>query len=225
MIITCPKCKTEFEIGDGVLARGTVRFKCAECSYVWSAGERAAEPGPHPGARSDMDKGKLMHGLGVSDGPGPRAPDASLKILTVRNAAYFMCGVAFVFLALMTFRMASDMARGSSGIAGMFSQKKGEKIDTSKLYLELAKPLTLVKEGANEYVIMSGFIYNPGQAEMPVPKLVIRLENKDGRLLQEQEREIEAKSLAPLAKADFRFKVYKFSDQIVRFVVDFEEEK
>ena len=100
--------------------------------------------------------------------------------------------------------------------------KKNEK--AKDLYVEIVKPLTLTKEGNNEYIIIRGFVYNPTNVKMRVPKLVIRLENADERVLQEQEREIEKKTLAPLEKTDFMFKVFKFSSQVTRVIVDFVDE-
>jgi predicted Zn finger-like uncharacterized protein len=220
MIVVCPRCKTEFEVEDGRIGPGA-RFRCAECSFVWVEGPpvpRHVEPEPRMRVPDEaMDRGKLMGALGVGESRAYR----SMGWLNLKNLMFGLLGVAFVVLALFAFSMIAEYSGG--GGQSVFDAKKKPGIDTSKLYLEISKPLTLVREGANEYVIITGFIYNPSGYALPVPKLIIRLENKDERLLQMQEREIEMKTLGPLEKTDFRFKVFKFSDSVVRFVVDFDD--
>ncbi|MDR2098666.1 MAG: zinc-ribbon domain-containing protein [Rickettsiales bacterium] len=226
MIVVCPKCKTEFEVEEGRFTGGEAKFQCAECSFVWVEGRSPAAPlRPHvarPHVPEDaMDRVKLMGALGV----GESQPTLRPVWMSVQNLTFMLLGVAFVALVFFAAGMLFDY-RGEAEGSSVFERQQQKKpgIDASKLYLEIAKPLTLVREGANEYVMITGFIYNPSSHALPVPKIIIRLENKDERLLQMQEREIEVKTLGPLEKTDFMFKVFKFSDSVVRFVVDFAEE-
>ena len=124
---------------------------------------------------------------------------------------------------MFSFVYESSSNNANSNSSQSIFEKKEEDIDTSKLYIEISKPLTLTREGVNDYIMIRGFVYNPTNVKMSVPKLIIRLENKDGRILQEQEREIEVKELAPLEKTDFMFKVFKFSNQVQIVKVEFDE--
>ena len=133
----------------------------------------------------------------------------------------FVCALAVAIVVLIGVVSFSYFVGGEKGANGIFSAIGGEAKKDKKLYIEIAKPLTLVREGANEYLIIRGFIYNPTDVAMVVPKLVVILENKDGLILQEQEREVDAKSLAPLEKTDFMFKVFKNSSQVSYVKVDF----
>lgn len=240
MIIKCPKCNTEFEVEDSLLNGRKMKFQCAECSFVWSIGNdeeqrevntSVSSVSQHNEAKSlldtndvEVEKKKLLYGLGVHDDGIDRKSVWYRDLFTLKNGIVFMLGLTlflilfFVFDFLYTFK-----STNMTGNRQSIFEKTAGKVDTSKLYIELAKPLTLVREGNNDYIIIRGFVYNPSNQTLPVPKLIIKLENKDERVLQEQEREIEASSLAPLEKVDFMFKVFKFSGQVQRVKVEFDD--
>ena len=243
MIIKCPKCATEFEVEDSILTGRKMKFQCAECSFVWSIGSEdekkevevkndvAETSVQHNDAKHllnnndvEEEKKKLLYGLGVNEEGVEKKPVWYRSLFTFKNGIVFMLGLTlflilfFVFDFLYTFKSTTIVTNRQS-----IFDKSADKVDTSKLYIEIAKPLTLVREGNNDYIIIRGFVYNPSSQTLPVPKLIIKLENKDERVLQEQEREIEASTLAPLEKTDFMFKVFKFSGQVQRVKVEFDD--
>jgi hypothetical protein len=87
----------------------------------------------------------------------------------------------------------------------------------------VVKNLTVIREGSNEFVPLRGYIFNPGREPMRVPRLVVRIEGRNGNLLQEQEHDPPVRVLAPGEKVDFEFKIFRFSDQMSRFIVELDE--
>ncbi|MCR5507022.1 MAG: zinc-ribbon domain-containing protein [bacterium] len=223
MIIECPKCKTKFEVNDSAVSNGEMKFQCSECAYIWSEhiekGQKIAENIP---VKDEEEKLPSI----LTEEEGESAQSGKLKnflsIFSVKNFVIFLMGVVLfsIIIIVSQFVMNSSVSKDAQNVFD--TENKGSK--AKELYIEIVKPLTLTKEGSNEYIIIRGFVYNPTNKKMPVPKLVIRLENRDERVLQEQEREIEKKTLAPLEKTDFMFKVFKFSSQVARVKVDFVDE-
>lgn len=218
MIIKCPKCQTEFDVDDSLLSHKKTKFQCAECAFVWSLDLEDKKDNSF-----DIDtneKKKLLYGLGVEEKSIDKNVRWYHKLFYPKNVFVFFLGLILFFIIFMLFNFIYNYSFSSSNQSQSIFDKKEQQIDTSKLYIELVTPLTLVREGGNDYIIIRGFIYNPTQNILPIPKLIISIENKYGRLLQEQEREIEVKELAPLEKTDFMFKVFMFSDQVFSVKVD-----
>lgn len=236
MIIKCPKCKTEFEIDDALVEHKKIKFQCAECAFVWSVGNDVEEEPVAPqkieevepyNPEVEIEKKKLLYGLGVEENSVEKKSNWYGELFSLKNVLVFFLGLILFLIIFFVFSLVYESVYGNNNSApaqqqSMF-ERKDEKIDTSKLYIEISKPLTLTREGVNDYIIIRGFIYNPTSVNMPIPKLIIKLENKDERVLQEQEREIDVKSLAPLEKTDFMFKVFKFSGQVQRVKVEFDD--
>ena len=223
MIIECPKCKTKFEVADNVMANGEMKFQCSECAYIWSEHLEKGQKISEPIVKEEVKEDKLPSILTEEEEPVIQKRKLPfISVLTVKNLIiFFMAVVLFtVVFTVGRFVMTSSVSKENQNVFD--AANKGEK--AKDLYIEIVKPLTLTKEGTNEYIIIRGFVYNPTNKKMPIPKLVIRLENRDERVLQEQEREIEKKVLAPLEKTDFMFKVFKFSSQVARVKVDFVDE-
>ncbi|MDR1009380.1 MAG: zinc-ribbon domain-containing protein [Rickettsiales bacterium] len=211
MIIICPKCKAEFDV-DPLLLDDSKDFQCSECEFVWSR-EEAVSHKP-----AEMERSKLLRGLGLAVASEPRA---GAKIFSLKNLGFFLIGSAFVALATLA---VDKLAGGGAASRGVFS-KQEEKVDTTRLYVEVNKNPELFKEGMNNYIMVTGSVINPTEKAMPVPKIIVRLLNRDRRPMQEQEREIDTKVLGPGEDAYFRFKILKFSDKIEKLSVDLADEK
>ena len=223
MIIECPKCKTKFEVADNVMSNGEMKFQCSECAYIWSEHIEKNKKVVEDTVNNEVKEDKLPSILTEEEENVPQKKNVVLNsIFSIKNfIIFFMAVILFtVVFTVGNFVINSSVSQEGQNIFD--SSNKTEK--AKDLYIEIVKPLTLTKEGANEYIIIRGFVYNPTSKKMLVPKLVIRLENRDERVLQEQEREIEKKVLAPLEKTDFMFKVFKFSSQVARVKVDFVDE-
>lgn len=223
MIIECPKCKTQFEVSDDVLKSSDVKFQCAECSFLWTE-HMNKNVKVEEKVQVSFEDEKLPSCLVEEKKEVINDKDKkSLKTyFKIDNLLVFV--LVFV-LCLVVFFVVQDISNMNVNDSGksIFDVSSDDKERSEKLYIEIAKPLTLVKEGSNEYIMIRGFIYNPTDKLMKLPKLVIRLENVAGRVLQEQEREVEKTELAPLEKSDFMFKVFKFSDKVQRVKVEFVE--
>ena len=222
MIIECPKCKTKFEVADSVLASGEMKFQCSECAFIWSEKlEQSKKVSENVDVENVKDE-KLPSILTEKEENTLLKKKNVLSIFSARNFIIFLMAIVLFFIigSVGKFAMNLSVSKGKQNVFD--NVKKNEK--AKDLYVEIVKPLTLTKEGNNEYIIIRGFVYNPTNVKMRIPKLVIRLENADERVLQEQEREIEKKTLDPLEKTDFMFKVFKFSSQVARVIVDFVDE-
>ncbi|MDR3126107.1 MAG: zinc-ribbon domain-containing protein [Rickettsiales bacterium] len=225
MIISCPKCKTEFEVEDGVFSAGDVRFQCSECGFSWLEPKRLPKL---PAER--LEKAKLMKSLGIrAAGTRPRAGAGwglARAVLNLKNAAFFTVGAAFVLVFSLLARLAIERAPAADDAkrAAMLSMAQKESAGSDALEIEVVRPLESEVQGSDIYVMLKGFVHNSTNRTLPVPKLVVRLLNRQGRILQEQEREIEARELGPGQDADFAFRIYMFSDQIYQFRVDFAAE-
>ncbi len=222
MIIECPKCKTKFEVADSAFVNGEMKFQCSECAFIWNERIEKARK-LESSDKVEVKEDKLPSIL--TDEEEKVSQKKVLPFLSMFNAknllVFFMAVVLFVIIFVIG---GFVMDSSSSKEGGNVFENVDKKEKANDLYVEIVKPLTLTKEGTNEYIIIRGFVYNPTNKKMRVPKLVIRLENRDERVLQEQEREIEKKVLAPLEKTDFMFKVFKFSSQVARVKVDFVDE-
>ena len=219
MIIECPKCKTKFEVSDVVL-NDEMKFQCSECAYIWN---EHIEKNKTENAVKDNDDGEKLPAILTEEQDENEVVKKVKKnqIFSMKNLLIFtMVVILFVIIIGLAQSVLND-SKISDGQGVFGADAKGK--NSKNLYIEIVKPLTLTKEGVNEYIIIRGFIYNPTDEVKRIPKLVIRLENKEGRILQEQEREINVTELAPLEKTDFMFKV-KFLSQVTSVRVDFIDE-
>ncbi len=220
MIIKCPKCKTRFEIKQNDFSNSEIKFQCAECAYVWV--EKIAEETVDYKLSRDAKVAisEKLPSMFVQNKKEVEKVNNQDKLFSLRNLVVFLLTIFFFFVIFFVFQMVviNDTSDNLKGMLDIVSTKKEKE---NKLYIELAKPLTMVKEGSNEYIIIRGFIYNQSENVADIPKLVIRLENREERVLQEQEREVEVKKLNPGQKTDFMFKVFKFSSQVARVKVEF----
>jgi predicted Zn finger-like uncharacterized protein len=233
MIIECPKCKARFEVPLAAFKFALQRFSCATCGFVFTAArprpliyddeQPIVKPAPKPApARKEEqpDARQLLRSLGLGE-PVGRMPE----IFTQRNIMFSLLGIAVVFA--VTFlalyipggheEPPPPQAQSSTASARRPAREQ------PALYIEVVKNLTVIREGSNEFVPLSGYIFNPGREAMPVPRLVVRIESRNGQLLQEQEHDPPVKLLGPGEKADFNFKIFKFSDKMSRFIVEFDE--
>ncbi len=222
MIIECPKCKTKFEVADSVLANGEMKFQCSECAFIWNEKLEKVKKVSEKVDEKDVKNEKLPSILTEEEETVLPKKRNIFSFISVKNIIIFLMVIALFSIIVTVGKFAMDFSIQRNSQSVFDNIKKNEK--AKDLYVEIVKPLTLTKEGNNEYIIIRGFVYNPTNVKMRVPKLVIRLENADERVLQEQEREIEKKTLAPLEKTDFMFKVFKFSSQVTRVIVDFVDE-
>ena len=219
MIIECPKCKTQFEVSDDVLKSSDVKFQCAECSFLWTE---------HINKNIKVEE-KVQVSFEDEKLPSCLVEEKKevIKVNELRTMFndFYEDKKKVLINQKEIKKIASYISNMNVNDSGksIFDVSSDDKERSEKLYIEIAKPLTLVKEGSNEYIMIRGFIYNPTDKLMKLPKLVIRLENVAGRVLQEQEREVEKTELAPLEKSDFMFKVFKFSDKVQRVKVEFVE--
>ncbi len=222
MIVECPKCKTKFEINDSLIKSSEMKFQCSECAFVWNQSLQKTISDLVENNPSSFEEEKLPSCLVDNKVQN----DKSNLLKDILNPKNIMICILAIILFTIIFVVIKNISYSSidENQQSIFDEQK-IKADLSKdLYIEISKPLTLIKEGANNYIIIRGFIYNPSKVNtMSIPKLVIRLENLDGRVLQEQEREVEVKQLAPLEKTDFMFKVFQFSSQVARVKVEFVE--
>ena len=217
MIIECPKCKTKFEVEDSAIVNNDMKFQCSECAYIWN--QHIKDEEKHIVENEDEKLPSIL----TEEENAPSLPKQKkwFEHFYVKNIGVFFMAIVLFAVVIVLAKYTTDSFDVNDG-SGVFDSSK--KNNAKKLYIEIVKPLTLTKEGSNEYIIIRGFVYNPTSEIKKVPKLVIRLENNDERVLQEQEREIEVKELAPLEKTDFMFKVFKFSSQVGRVIVDFADE-
>ncbi|MDR0367005.1 MAG: zinc-ribbon domain-containing protein [Rickettsiales bacterium] len=219
MIIVCPNCKAEFEV-DPAIALAPIDFQCGECEFVWTAAV-AQQPASAPSLSHHEDalRGKLLKGLGVS----AERPLAAAKPFLRRNAFFALCGAAAAFI--LAIAIDSFQAPGKSGADDFASAESAENPSpASGLEIELVKPFESFKEGLNTYVMVSGSVANTSREALPVPRLAILLLNREKRIMQEQVREIDAKTLAPGESAYFKYRVLRFSDKVEKVRVVFADE-
>lgn len=223
MIIECPKCKTKFEVNDNALKSSDVKFQCAECAFLWTE-HINKNVKVRENVSISFKEEKLPSCLVEEKNELSKDKEKfSFKTyLKIENIMVFLLALVFCLVLFFVVQGVSNIDSDNTE-KSIFDVSNNNKDKTEKLYIEIAKPLTLVKEGVNEYIMIRGFIYNPTNEVMKLPKLVIRLENSEGRVLQEQEREVEKRKLNPLEKTDFMFKVFKFSSKVQRVKVDFVE--
>jgi|GEM_PF-3217872 len=231
MIIECPKCKARFEVPLSAFKFALQRFSCSTCGFVFTAARPrplitddeppTTRPIPTPQTlrRDEQPDAKLLlRSLGMSE-PAGSMPD----FLTAKNIMFALFGIAlvfaFTFAALyMPYGHEEPQPKApKAAVPGKPAQAQ------PGLYIEVVKNLTIIREGANEFVPLSGYIFNPGRESMPIPRLIVRIESRNGNLLQEQEHDPPVRMLGPGEKADFSFKIFKFSDKMSRFIVEFDE--
>ena len=226
MIVQCPKCKTCFEVPDGIVAEhGEMKFQCAECAYVWteslkkndvkpfypeekSSGESLSvfaknTEGAENSVKSENGEGvsttttvnvvenmndrKLPSLLERGDDEEENAKKSGRKSLMdmlglshdsvakwVRISLCVLAVGVVVFIGMLSY---SYFIGGESAARGMLASISGKKANEKKLYIEIAKPITLVREGANEYLIILDTdskacpYINPAYSEDITPKL------------------------------------------------------
>lgn len=211
MIIQCPKCKAKFNIDINNITKNQKKFQCSDCAYVWSY--------------TNLDNQKLPSCLDDAVSSNKEILDNNLlnkvnpsnktflgKIFFIIILAIIFFGIVYLFIEFSSFKNTSIKLIG---------EKEASQMNGNGLYMEMIKPLELVKEGGNSYIIVRGFVYNPKNISLSIPRILIKLLNKHNRVLHEQEREMDITNLKPLEKAEFSFKVFNFSSQVARVEIDF----
>jgi hypothetical protein len=163
-------------------------------------------------------RGKLLKGLGVAT----EKPALPLKFISRRHLIFAACGAALA----LGLGLAIDSITGGGAIAHEEEAGKNdeESVLTGGLEIELVKPFESFKEGLNTYVMVSGSIMNTTAETLAVPKLAILLLNREKRIMQEQVREIDAKTLGPGESVHFKYRVLRFSDKVEKVRVVFADE-
>ncbi len=230
MIIKCPKCNATFDIDDKLIKKEEMKFQCSDCAFVWNEkfdnvgkvlleNERPAE------IPSCLNKEQIEdHNFDSSVNLQKRKKTVNLAklFLFLRGGMNFILIIIFIILLFLLVKVVPfETLISGNKQNGVTETKQIKAFDGTGLYIELIKPLDLVTEGDNVYIIVKGFVYNPQEIELDIPKMVVRLENENKKILQEQEQEIEQKKLLPKAKVEFMFKVFKFSSQVKTVRVDF----
>ena len=228
MIIECPKCKARFEVPETAFKFALQRFSCASCGFVFTA----ARPRPLINDTPN-DEPVVAQSLPPSSDPPDEPPDAKqllrslgfgepvsrgVPIFTRKNLQFALLGVFMVLLlTIVTLHFSQE-----PGPARATRQPREQHSD---LFIEVARNLTVIREAGNEFVPLRGYILNTGRETLSIPRLVVRIENRNGQLLQEQEHDPPVPVLAPGEAADFEFRIFRFSDQMSRFIVNFREDR
>jgi len=183
-------------------------FSCSECGYEWTpAGvasvQPAATPTTAPAKESDMDKGKLMRSLGLA--PSKRCGRPGIGIL--KAVLWAIAGAVVAAACVLVFEH-------YMGARKIVAEKPTD------LYIEISKTPEYFREGLSDYIMVRGSVINNSPVVRDVPKIMVRLLNREGRVMQEQEREVEAARLAPGEAAYFSYKILRFSDKIEKVSVD-----
>ncbi len=226
MIIRCPKCGSTFNVDDTLLKNQKMKFQCCDCDFVWD--EDINLPDTTVSDAYRKEEHNFPSCLSDKSDVDVESIAENKYSVNVNNASFynlkylFFVGLTFVFIciAYLLYEFTSFKSSFKSGSKVSGNLVKNE-VSSKGLYIELITPLKLIKEGENSYVMVKGFILNTSKTQLDIPRLVVKLQNKEGRILQEQEREVDVNVLAPGAKVEFLFKVFKFSSQVSTVMVDF----
>ena len=220
MFINCPKCGSSFNVDESLIKAPKMKFQCCDCSFVWDedidtfnqSSDIEYESQELPACLKD--KQDLEEDVVLKTSSSNSAV-LSFKYILIISLFFIFVGLIYLSGQFMDFK---NSIKSNTNIPDKVEEKK---IVSNDLYIELIQPLKRVVEGGNTYVIIKGFIHNPSAKDIDIPKVVIKLLNKDGRILQEQEREVDMKTLSAASKLEFLFKVFMFSPQLKTVVVDF----
>lgn len=242
MIIECPKCKARFEVPPSAFKGDVQQFKCAECGGVWIAsrpakteaakaeGRRAPSVAPKRAAARLSERDRLLYSLGAGEKP----ETAGKKIFTPQNATYAMIAAVVLVFSLVIAQsfFSLDWSGEDPAVAAQKKPapsrppaRRAPERTENPLVIEVANPLPRLRRGGEEFIVVQGFIFNRSGEAMPLPRLIVKIENKDGRLIQEQERELDERSVPPEGRVEFKFEIFRFSDAMYRVEVDFEGKK
>ena len=227
MIIKCPKCNATFDVDDKFIEKDEMKFQCSDCAFVWSEKfdnfhENPIESEKENIIPSCLNKNEVENqNLDLNHHKIKKTFNMTKLFLYMRGGMNFILIIIFILLLYLLVRVVPFDTLIGNQKQNTETKKEIKAFDGTGLYIELIKPLDLVTEGDNVYIIVKGFVYNPQEIELEIPKMVVRLENENKKILQEQEQEIEQKKLSPKGKTEFMFKVFKFSPQVKTVRVDF----
>ena len=150
MIIECPKCKTQFEVNDNALKSSDVKFQCAECAFLWT--EHINKKVKVEKNSSVSFKEEKLPSCLVEE-KNENSNDKDNKILKAclkkENIMVFILAIVFCLVIFLVVQNVSNVNMDNNGKSVFDVSNNKDK--SKELYIEIAKPLTLVKEGTNEY--------------------------------------------------------------------------
>lgn len=232
MIVKCPKCNANFDVDDKLINKEEMKFQCSDCAFIWNEkfdiSNIQVENETETKIPSCLNKNEVEHqnmDVNFNSKRVKKSFNITKLFLYMRGGMNLLLIIIFIILLyllvkIVPFETLIDGDKKQNNVSKSVA-KEMKPFDGSGLYIELIKPLDLITEGDNVYIIVKGFVYNPQEIELDIPKMVVRLENENNKILQEQEQEIEQKKLPPKGKVEFMFKVFKFSQQVKTVRVDF----
>lgn len=227
MIIKCPKCNATFDVDSKFIEKDEMKFQCSDCAFVWNEkfenfNEMPIENEKANTIPSCLNKNESENqNVDLNSHKVKKNFNMTKLFLYLRGGMNFILIIIFILLLYLLVKVVPFGTLIGNQKQNVKTTKEVKAFDGTGLYIELIKPLDLVTEGDNVYIIVKGFVYNPQEIELDIPKMVVRLENENKKVLQEQEQEIEQKKLSPKGKVEFMFKVFKFSPQVKTVRVDF----
>lgn len=218
MILTCPECKTRYNIGTAKLGPSGRKVRCKKCSHVWVE-KPTLQPVDPPSPTPEPAQDPLVSAAASTATPPkadpiratkrptvkrnlPAVTDQTVAGSTLKAWAMFFAGFVALLAILIIARGAIislwEPAKHVYALVGMSSEPPQPELTLDEynklLNIKDLKPSVI---GQNEGLKIEGTIYNLSEQAMVIPTLRASAIDKQGRELSSWYFEVPNKALLP----------------------------
>jgi len=216
MIITCPKCKTQYNV-DAELG-ASHKFRCAICQEIFDAKslipsrrEKISQIFEAVSERKqeDLDSERYFREIDSSEKGNFGEKNSSNELF---NLIVFLILMIFVFLvgflSVKYFygnnsyqKISKTYSKISDNLKNVFAPQ------TNPLSIEIGRDITIANENEGKKLILNGVISNQTPTNQKVGALEIKISNSQGMVIQNEQQFLDFDTLAPSEKRAFTLKI------------------
>lgn len=237
MIISCPKCKTKYNVSADLISSGDKEFKCAVCGTIFSTKDN------HKKKEKTSEISEIFETLREKKAEEKSSEEYFAEIDNseqysfsgkksvaneVFNLIVFIILTIFVFLiGFLSVRYFADDINGQN-FDQIYSRAKNSikrainyQKPSEKLAISIASDINLITEGSSKSISMNGLITNKTAEKQYVPPLLVRISDKDDNIIQEDDFFLDFNTMNPNEKRAFNLKIKLKSGEANHVEVNF----
>ena len=201
MLITCPKCKSVYEIEPDVLPQNGRKMKCSRCREVFWCNRSDALVEQF----MDLEKIVPQYMKEKKNSRSSQKNDDMAQVIRKTNQINLILSVVLAVIALFSLLLLRyDIVRFLPFMESVYSA-----VGLDSVYK--GRGLEFVNIHRREYIEdnigklqITGEIYNTGKYEVIVPNINLQIVDKNGEIVLFEEHEIELNRLEPESTLSFK---------------------
>jgi predicted Zn finger-like uncharacterized protein len=220
VIITCPKCKTKYEIDANIIPKEGREFKCAVCQNTWM--EKLELNKNNKKAKPEQPNKKIKETYKKKNSFLKRL----LRSIFSKKVLYLLLIIGIPISAALTYSYSTDKSNKSPWERLKLITLKINEALTKEAYpvkVEYQPPKVEFKNN-QKIITINGRIINASQKTYEVKPIIIEFLDDNKTLIREEKRLLKYEKIAPDKVLPFTIKTKVNSPNAKNLKIEFENE-